>query len=248
MRPVSYDGRMAVAYNAGRGLLSEAEASWGDTVAPYVRVGAKVLDVGAGTGRFSDLFTTRLGARVIAAEPAPGMRAQRRSLAGTAWVGARAEALPLRNRSVDVVWLCCVIHYLDLVAAGREIARVLRPDGTALVRSVFPDRFDDLTWMCWFPAARRIDERRMPTVDQVVEAWRDAGLRLRHRHAAQHLVADNLNDLAERLSHRAISTLELISDEEFTTGLTALRTDARSAAPEPVYSTVDTLAFSANES
>lgn len=204
---VNYDGRLASAYDAGRALLPEAEAAWAHTVAPYVSSGGKVLDMGAGTSRFANLFRARFLALVVAVEPSAGMRARRRSVSGTAWVGGRAEALPLREGAFDAVWLCCVVHYLDLVLAGREIARVLRPDGRVLVRSVFPDRFDELVWMRWFPTARTIDERRVPTVEQVAEAWHGAGLQLQQRHGSRHLIADDLDDLADRLAHRAISTL-----------------------------------------
>jgi SAM-dependent methyltransferase len=182
---------------------------------------------------------------VIAIEPATGMRAQRNNGAGgdLAWLAGRAEALPLRQGTVDVAWLCCVIHYLHLPAAGVEIRRVLRPDGRVLVRSVFPDRFDDLVWLRWFPAARAIDEARMPTVDHLRTVWDDIGVRLEKRIPAQHLVADDLHDLADRLSHRAISTLELISDDDFNAGLDKLRSDAHVLPRAPVYSTVDTLVF-----
>jgi ubiquinone/menaquinone biosynthesis C-methylase UbiE len=240
---VDYEGRLATVFNAGLSLLPEAEEAWTRTVAPYVGAGTAVLDVGAGTGRFADLFASRLGARAVAVEPAVGMRDRRRSIGTAAWTAGRAEQLPLRDHAVDVVWLCCVIHYLDLVEAGHEIARVLKPDGHVLVRSCFPDRFDELVWMRWFPAARAIDEARMPTVEQVVDAWGAAGLQLVQRQPSAHLIAQNLDELADRLAHRAISTLELLTDEQFDAGMTALRHDARRRPREPVYSTVDTLVF-----
>lgn len=250
VRGVDYDGRLALSYNAGRVLLPDAEHSWARTVAPYLEPGALVADVGAGTGRFTDLFAKTFPVRVIAIEPARGMRSQRDLVpsADPVWVGGKAEALPIRGGVVDLAWLSCIVHYLDLVSAGAELARVLRPDGRVLVRSVFPDRFDDLLWMHWFPAARAIDEARMPSVEAVAGAFGAAGLRLEERHAAHQLVANDLGELAERLSHRAISTLELISDEDFEHGLETLRADAARQPAAPVYSTVDTLVFAPDHS
>jgi hypothetical protein len=46
-----------------RASVPEAEATWARTVAPYVRQDAAVLDVGAGTGRFADLFRARFRER-----------------------------------------------------------------------------------------------------------------------------------------------------------------------------------------
>lgn len=68
-----------------------------------------------------------------------------------------------------------------------------------LIRSVFPDRFDELVWMRWFPTARTIDEWRMPTVEQVAQAWWGAGLQLQQRHDARHLVANDFDDLTVSL-------------------------------------------------
>ena len=244
---VSYDGRMATSYDAGRELAPHAEEAWHETVAPFVGPGATVLDVGAGTGRFAGLFATRFAAEVIAVEPAQGMRAigQAKQLGSSVrWIAGQAEALPLRDRTADVLWLCCVLHYLDLPVAAAEFSRVLRSGGHLLVRSVFPDRFDDLVWLRWFPTARAIDEARMPSVEAVTDALAASGLRLRERIPSEHLAASDLTDLARRLEHRAISTLELISDDEFAQGLAALRADAASTRTEPVYSPIDVLVFS----
>jgi hypothetical protein len=112
-----------------------------------------------------------------------------------------------------------------------------------LVRSTFPDRFDDLEWIQWFPTARAIDEQRMPTVEALETTWAECGLHLAERRVSNHLAARDLKDLAERLEHRAISTLELISDEEFEAGITALCGAAQSTPRRPVYSPVDVLSF-----
>jgi hypothetical protein len=150
----------------------------------------------------------------------------------------------------DVAWLSCVAHYLDLDAAGRELARIIRPDsggdggGRVLVRSTFPDRFDELEWIKWFPSARAIDEARMPSVDQLIDAWAPHGLRLEARLPSSQIVARDLHELIARLEHRAISTLTLISDAEFASGLAALRAHATAdPTPRPSYSAMDILSF-----
>jgi len=86
-------------------------------------------------------------------------------------------------------------------------------------------------------------EDRMPTLGRVEQSWQPAGLSLEARIPGAHLAARDLSDLADRLEHRAISTLELISDDEFRDGIAALRADARRTPPAPVYSTVDVLVF-----
>jgi SAM-dependent methyltransferase len=84
---------------------------------------ARVLDLGAGTGRVTRELTRRFD-RVVAVEPDERMRA----LHGEALAGS-AEAIPLEAGSVDAVFVGEAFHWFDPEAAIPEIARVLRPHG-----------------------------------------------------------------------------------------------------------------------
>jgi ubiquinone/menaquinone biosynthesis C-methylase UbiE len=243
---VNYEGPLADRYDAGRELTPPAEVTWRNAVEPYAADARVVLDVGAGTGRFAHRFAEHFEAAVIAVEPAAGMR----SAAGPSprrqrvlWTAGRAERLPFHTRTADVAWLAFVAHYLDLARTGAELARVLRRNGRALVWAVFPDRFDDLDWMRWFPAARAVDELRMPTVSKIAQAWEAAGLELLARESHPVVTASNLSELAHRIRQRAISSLELISDRDYENGLTALTNAASSADPAPVMSPHELLVF-----
>jgi SAM-dependent methyltransferase len=55
-------------------------------------------------------------------------------------VGGRGEALPLRDASVDVVWLSAVIHHItDFPRCVVELRRVLADDGVVIIRGLFAD-------------------------------------------------------------------------------------------------------------
>ncbi|HTS74073.1 MAG TPA: methyltransferase domain-containing protein [Gaiellaceae bacterium] len=82
---------------------------------------ARVLDLGAGTGRLTAELRRRF-AEVIAIEPDERMRA----LHGTALPGT-AEAIPLEDASVDAAFVGEAFHWFDHAAAIGELARVLRP-------------------------------------------------------------------------------------------------------------------------
>lgn len=68
---IDYDGRMSASYQSGRALSREAASTWATIVAPFVRhtATARILDLGAGTGRFSALFAGMFEAQVIGIDP-----------------------------------------------------------------------------------------------------------------------------------------------------------------------------------
>ncbi len=83
-----------------------------------------VLDLGCGQKRYDALFADK-AARIFGLEPARTPYAD---------LVARAERLPFRDASLDVVLCTQVFQYLDdPFAAAREIHRVLRAGGLALV-------------------------------------------------------------------------------------------------------------------
>jgi SAM-dependent methyltransferase len=84
-----------------------------------------VADVGAGTGKLTRLLVPS-GARVIAVEPIPEMRAL---IAGAEALDGTAEELPLEDESVDVVTVAQAFHWFDHERALPELHRVLRPGG-----------------------------------------------------------------------------------------------------------------------
>lgn len=239
---IDYDGVIAERYADGRGLSAQAVATWREAVLPSVPDDAPILDVGAGTGRFTRLLASLAPGRVVAIEPAAGMR---RSLESGSAAAGTAEALPVRSGSIGLVWSAFTTHYLDLDAAGQEFTRVLAPAGEVAIWHAFPDVFDDLEWFRWFPTAREIDEDRMPGAASVVEALARTGLEFTGRSEHRMLIAADLAALADRLAHRSISTLHLISDDEFFDGLAQLRAHAADVPPAPVYAPNVLLRFSA---
>jgi ubiquinone/menaquinone biosynthesis C-methylase UbiE len=92
-----------------------------------------VVDVGCGPGT-AVRRTARLGASVIGVDPAPVMlrvaRILTRSSETVRYANGTAEALPVPDQSVSVLWtIASVHHWADLDAALAEATRVLRPGG-----------------------------------------------------------------------------------------------------------------------
>lgn len=115
-------------YQRGRPEYPEALAGWLGGVLG-VTPGSRVVDLGAGTGKFTKLLA-RTGAAVTAVEPVDAMRARlAESLPGVTALAGTAEAMPLDEASVDVVICAQAFHWFANPQALTEMHRVLRPGG-----------------------------------------------------------------------------------------------------------------------
>ncbi|MDL5360427.1 class I SAM-dependent methyltransferase [Halalkalicoccus sp. NIPERK01] len=116
------------------------------------RSGAFGLDVGCANGRHAELLAARTD-RAVGMDVSRGLLGEARDRARTRGfavdlVQGDAAGLPIRSRRVDLALYVATIHHLrdreTRVRSLDELARVLAPDGRALVSawSTAHDRFD----------------------------------------------------------------------------------------------------------
>jgi SAM-dependent methyltransferase len=140
--------------------------------------GETVLDLGSGPGLDALLAARQVGptGRVIGVDMTPEMLERARATAARAGAAhvefreGRLEALPVEDASVDAVTSNCVINLVpDKAAVFREVARVLRPGGRAVIADIVLERplpdavaSDVLAWCgCVSGAALRRDYFRL---------------------------------------------------------------------------------------
>jgi SAM-dependent methyltransferase len=118
----------AEAYERGRPGYPDQAVAW--LVAQLgLRPGARVADVGAGTGKLTRLLV-RSGAELIAVEPVGEMRAiLARALPSVRALEGTADALPLEDASVDAIVVAQAFHWFARRETLAEFHRVLRSGG-----------------------------------------------------------------------------------------------------------------------
>jgi SAM-dependent methyltransferase len=195
-------GAVADAYDRARPSYPDEAAAWlvgrPDPARP-----ALVLELGAGTGKLTEVLARRGGHDVLATDPLPDMLRRLAVRVRVPHVVAGAEAIPLPSRSADAVVCGQSFHWFDHEAALPEIARVLRPGGhLALAWNTYDA---DIPWVrrlrdLLAPDSGDIDESARPMLETPYFGFvEQATFRFWQPHTAA-----TLADLARSVSHVAI--------------------------------------------
>jgi ubiquinone/menaquinone biosynthesis C-methylase UbiE len=214
-------GPLAESYDA----LRPADENWHEIAETLARegdlAGRRVIDIGCGTGRFATLLAAEHNARVWGIDPSPEMLAvaRRRGPRSVGFRVGRAEELPFKDGWFERASMWLVAHLVDRPVALREARRVLVGGGRLVVATFDPAHFDRFYLNRVFPTLEAIDRARFPGRDELTEELETAGfaeirlLPLRQRGRVEKAEA------LDRVRGRHISTLRLLTDQEFEEGL-----------------------------
>lgn len=170
-----------------RWLQRFGELPWLDRLGGGVPPGARVLEIGCGSGYGTQLLLERYVARVDAVDLDPAMiaRAQRRlaRFGDRVWL-AQGSATDLRaaldaeDDSYDVVVDFGIVHHVpDWRAALDEVARVLRPSGKFVFEEVTAVALASRTYRRLFDHP----EHDRFTAEEFTTALRERGLEVGER-------------------------------------------------------------------
>ena len=212
--------RLAADYDAVRGSEAADREFWyaGLVEVGRLRRGDRILDLGAGTGRFSRLASDH--GRVVAFDRSWDMLRRARDKGSFPLVRGDAHTLPFRADTFDLTLLVMVVHQLaDYPRALREVARVSRR--LALATSDLRTRTMGILDEA-FPSLLAIDRARFPPIDALVAAIRSAGFpHVEVTDRPLHRVFSTPEEL-DRVRRKYISTLDLLPPGEFEAGLAFL--------------------------
>ena len=123
----------AGAFASGAQLYDATRPSYPTTIPELISAAGRVLDLGAGTGKLTELLV-QPGRTIYAADPSNDMlRVLRSRMPEVKALRAAGEALPLADASVDAITCAQTWHWVDTAAASAEAHRVVAPGGKLLL-------------------------------------------------------------------------------------------------------------------
>ncbi len=186
--------------------------------------GARVADLAAGTGKLTRLLRPT-GARLLAIEPVPGMRATFRTVVpDVPVVAGTAEAIPLRDASLDAIVVAQAWHWFDHERALAEVRRVLAPGGALGV--VWNARDRTVPWVNDVWSVMDRVEKKAPWRDHERDRFPLADEHAEFRHEQPVTVEDVVRRVA------SVSHVAVLPGEERAKVLDEVRTIVATTAPE----------------
>ncbi len=241
---------IAAVYDSGRSYDPEILQQWLDLLSTYVpKEGvSRIIDLGCGTGWYSEPLSSHFEADVIGIDPSEKMLEQARrkiSRSTVIFKQASGENLPVEERSTDMVFMSMVFHHLaDPEHTAQECHRVLRDGGYACIRNATVDAIETFLNVRFFREVRPLIEEQLVSRSQIKSIFEGVGFdNVAHKVITQQM-APNWRSFADKMAMRADSFLARLPDDDFRSGMTVLRAHAEDADPgEPVTDDVDFFVF-----
>jgi ubiquinone/menaquinone biosynthesis C-methylase UbiE len=247
---MDYDATdIASTYDRGRDHGPEFLDLWMNVVSSHVKDQRteRILDLGCGTGRFTEALAVRFDADVIGIDPSKKMLEQARSKPSDARIRyelGRGEAIPLPDNSVDLIFISMIFHHFDNpTLAVRECRRVLRDGATAFLRASTRERISSYPYVDFFPESRAILEECLATNTFVREVFEAAGFQMVTLDLVTQEIAPSYAAYADKLAAEADSVLASLSRRDFDAGMKALRAHAAHSNDEAVFEPIDVFVF-----
>jgi ubiquinone/menaquinone biosynthesis C-methylase UbiE len=189
--------------------------------------GARLLDLGCGTGRFSIPIATKLHYQVTGADSSEEMliKARAKDVNGLVkWDIENAQNLTYPANSFDIVFMSHLLHHCeDPPGVIRECWRVLSRYGMIIIRWGAIEQIRNDVEHTFFTETIAIDEVRTYTTEQMEGCLREAGFSgIISEEIVQQTYRTGKELIAAAMS-KGTSVLTLISDTAFEQGIRKLK-------------------------
>ncbi len=189
--------------------------------------GANVLDLGCGTGNYTDAFQKMAPVKMHGVEPSAGMRqkaqAKNRHIS---FKQGHATQIPFTDSYFDFVYLTDVIHHVpNIELMFAELQRVTKPNAKICIVTQSHAQIAARPIVRFFPGTALADQARYPTIKKIIAAATKNGLTWLKTGTLFENDTINLDaHFLTLVKKKGYSMLHLISDEEYARGLQTLET------------------------
>jgi len=188
----------------------------------------RVLDIGCGTGNYTDSLQKLTQGEVYGVEPSQGMlgKAKAKQSKVVFKQGSAAE-LPFEDEFFDFVYMTDVIHHVpEIWAMFAEINRVLKEKGRVCIVTQSHQQIENRPIARFFPGTVAVDKRRYPDIPEIIANAEDQGLKLVKNAVLNENAKIELGqEFLELVKKKGYSMLHLLSEEEYREGLLRLKNE-----------------------
>jgi SAM-dependent methyltransferase len=233
-------------YNKSRLLPDETMKLWIDKILDVLKGVEirKILDLGCGTGRFTDSLSKALNVPVFGVDASIKMIQSSNPSNNCFFLIGSADSIPFFNGTFDLIYLSMVYHHINnLEKFYGELRRVSKSNRYFIIRNSTSDLFNEVRYLKYFPSAVELNKKRIPSKQNFIDFSEKNGYALVKHEIVFQKFAESLKEYADKISLRSLSDLSMISDNDFITGINKMYQDAENNNDEYIYEPVDLFTF-----
>ncbi len=238
MKKADYS-KIASSYDVGRPLLEQNSSLWLNLISTHsgISPGARVLDLGCGTGRFTLPMSNQLAYSMTGIDLSPEMldKAKNKDPDGKImWEVGNADDLHYSKASFNMIFMSHLLHHVNnpsIVLVGCN--RIIIEGGVVLIRYGAMEQIREDPEHVFFPEVKQIDEVRTPSVG-LIERWlTKAGFSNIRSVDVTQKTYETAIDRFQMTSVKGTSVLSMISDDAFKHGLNRMEDYIKEKPDDP---------------
>ncbi|MDD3706045.1 MAG: methyltransferase domain-containing protein [Clostridiaceae bacterium] len=190
--------------------------------------GTTILDIGCGTGNYTNLLERITGAKVYGLDASEGMlsKAKEKNSKITFVLGDACN-LPFEDNYFSFIYMTDVIHHIqDIDKMFYEIFRVLQIGGRVCIATQSHKQIDLRYTTEFFPETAVIDKQRYPDIEEIIFNAEKNKLRL----VDVTVIGEGKEieigkEYIELVEKKGYSMLHLISDDNYQNGIRKIKSE-----------------------